>query len=59
MWIIFKILAINPTTNPIINIKMYQMIYFPHPIIFILSSISLNLKAAPISSYKAMFAIAI
>lgn len=47
-----------PPIIPIIIITMYHMMYFPHPIIDILSIISLNLKAAPSSSYKAMFAVA-
>ena len=52
--------VINPITNAVIHIKMYHMIYFPHPIIFILSSISSNLKAAPIWHHLyAMLAIAI
>ncbi len=57
--------GISPITLPMINtiviipMIMYQMIYFPQPILDILSNISPNLNAAPSSSYKARFAIAI
>ena len=57
--IICKMPDIIPNMIPIMIITMYQIMYFPHPMLDILPTISLNLKAAPSSSYKAIFAIAI